>query len=159
MKIENFVCLKAQAGFDARSIRITLATSQPGTMHRFGFEILYYFGSFTIKDHLGTSNIGFTSHQIAICLLLIANCPLQIAYCQLNHYLSAMEIHYRSKDESNRAQREAFLKLTPTERFYAFLELSERMKDFPVKNPPKLKDKGNFVIVIHSNDQDLAKED
>lgn len=57
-----------------------------------------------------------------------------------------MEINFRTKEESNRLRQEEFLKLSPEERFYAFLELSERMKDFPTKAPVKKND--NFIIVI-----------
>ena len=57
-----------------------------------------------------------------------------------------MEINYRTKEKSNRIQQQEFLKLSPAERFYAFLRLSDALRDFPVKNK---KDKsGNFLIVI-----------
>lgn len=44
-----------------------------------------------------------------------------------------MEIHYQSKEESARQQREAFLKLTPSERVASFLALSRKMLKFPTK--------------------------
>lgn len=63
-----------------------------------------------------------------------------------------MEMRFQSKEESNRQQREEFLKLAPIDRFYAFLELSERMKDFPSKfAQDKNRYKNNFKIVIHCN--------
>lgn len=58
-----------------------------------------------------------------------------------------MKISFQTKAESNKQQQTAFLKLTPVERFYAFLELSFRLKDFPQKNKPK-KSSENFVIKI-----------
>jgi hypothetical protein len=58
-----------------------------------------------------------------------------------------MEIKSQTKEDSNREQREAFLKLAPKDRFYAFLDLCENLKKFPVKlrraNAPE-----NFVIEI-----------
>ncbi len=64
-----------------------------------------------------------------------------------------MEMRFQSKEESNRQQREEFLKLAPIDRFYSFLELSERMKDFPTKfDKDKNRHKNNFEIVIHSNE-------
>ncbi len=62
-----------------------------------------------------------------------------------------MEINYRNKDESNRLQEEAFLQLSPAERFYAFLELSERMSRFPVREGHKRPNNKNFLIVIETN--------
>jgi len=59
-----------------------------------------------------------------------------------------MEIKFRTKDESNKAQQEAFLSLTPTERFFSFLKLSYELKDFLVKEPSKTANKDNFEIVI-----------
>ncbi|MAN28575.1 MULTISPECIES: hypothetical protein [Mesonia] len=58
-----------------------------------------------------------------------------------------MKIEFLTKEESNRQQQEEFLKLSPAERFYAFLDLSYRLKDFPHqenKKPPS----DNFVIEI-----------
>jgi hypothetical protein len=67
-----------------------------------------------------------------------------------------MEISFQTKEESNRMQEEEFLKLSPAERFYAFLRLSERMKDFPNKTPIE-RSKDNFQIIIHSK-RDRAME-
>ena len=58
-----------------------------------------------------------------------------------------MEIHFRTKEESNRIQQEEFLKLAPVDRFYAFLDLMYAMKDFPSKERNKNKD--NFVIKLY----------
>ena len=62
-----------------------------------------------------------------------------------------MEINYHNKDESNRLQREAFLRLSLAERFYAFLALSERMPQFPVKERRTKCVNNNFQIVIETN--------
>jgi len=55
-----------------------------------------------------------------------------------------MEVRFQTKEESNQEQRQAFLKLSPIDRFYLFLDLSERMKDFPTKFQPKNSD--NYII-------------
>ena len=60
-----------------------------------------------------------------------------------------MEIKFQTKEESNAEQERAFLALSPAERFYSFLALAERMKDFPTKAKPEKKD--NFLIVIHTD--------
>lgn len=57
-----------------------------------------------------------------------------------------MELKFQTKAESNHQQQVEFLKLSPVERIYAFLQLSERVKDFPVKTSPP--EKGNFLIEI-----------
>ncbi|MBK6266833.1 hypothetical protein JKA74_17450 [Marivirga sp. S37H4] len=62
-------------------------------------------------------------------------------------------MRFQSKEESNKQQREAFLKLAPIDRFYAFLELSEWMKDFPTKfEKDKNRNKNNFEVIIHRNE-------
>lgn len=58
-----------------------------------------------------------------------------------------MEIKFQTKEESNQQQQEAFLKLSKTERFYSFLNLMERMSQFPTKNKID-KNKDNFIIII-----------
>lgn len=64
-----------------------------------------------------------------------------------------MEIKFQTKEESNREQREAFLRLEPKERFYAFLDLCENLKKFPVKSTNKtLSD--NFIIEIKTRGKD-----
>ncbi|MDT7828201.1 hypothetical protein RQM65_05955 [Pricia sp. S334] len=59
-----------------------------------------------------------------------------------------MKVSFRTKEESNREQRDEFLKLPPVERIYAFLDLMDRLKDYPTKAAPKNKD--NFLIEITS---------
>ena len=59
-----------------------------------------------------------------------------------------MEINYRTKEESKKAQKEAFLKLTGAERILKFLELQEAMSLFPTKVK---KDRSeHFVIHLKS---------
>jgi hypothetical protein len=58
-----------------------------------------------------------------------------------------MEIKFQTKEESNQQQQEAFLKLSKVERFYNFLNLMERMTQFPTKNKID-KNKDNFIIII-----------
>ena len=55
-----------------------------------------------------------------------------------------MEVRFQTKEESNCEQREAFLRLSPRDRFYKFLDLSERLNDFPNKFQPKVSEK--FII-------------
>lgn len=57
-----------------------------------------------------------------------------------------MEISFTSKEESKRLQEEAFLKLSPEERFRAFIKLSIFMNGFNTEKPEE--DKGNFVIQL-----------
>ncbi len=57
-----------------------------------------------------------------------------------------MKVLFRTKEESNQEQQAEFLKLRPVERIYAFLNLMERLKDYPTKATPKNKD--NFLIEI-----------
>lgn len=58
-----------------------------------------------------------------------------------------MKITFQTKEESNQKQIDDFLKLSKTERFYKFLQLSESMARFPVKNKVD-KNKNNFIIHI-----------
>ena len=59
------------------------------------------------------------------------------------------KITYRTKEASNRAQEEAFMKLSGYERFYKFLELMLFVNQFPTKNKEReRKERENFVIVI-----------
>jgi len=68
-----------------------------------------------------------------------------------------MEIKFQTKEESNQQQQEAFLKLSKVERFYNFLNLMERMTQFPTKNKID-KNKDNFIIIIPpKNEQILGK--
>lgn len=58
-----------------------------------------------------------------------------------------MEIKFQTKEESNKQQQDNFLKLSKAERIYAFLNLMERMSQFPVKNKID-RSKDNFLIII-----------
>lgn len=59
-----------------------------------------------------------------------------------------MQIKFQTKEESNTAQRVAFLKLSKPERFFRFLDLIRQSKDLPSK---KREDKSaNFQIVFQS---------
>ena len=58
-----------------------------------------------------------------------------------------MEIKFRSKEESKAEQEKAFLALSPAERIYSFIEMMQRMNDFPTKARREKKD--NFVIEIN----------
>lgn len=60
-----------------------------------------------------------------------------------------MEIRFLTKEQSKKQQLEDFLKLSGAERFYRFLELSERISKFPTKAPKKKNN--NFVIEIHKD--------
>jgi hypothetical protein len=65
-----------------------------------------------------------------------------------------MEIKFQSKEESNREQRESFLRLAPKDRFYAFLDLCENLKRFPVNSTNKAPS-DNFIIEIKTHDKNL----
>mgnify|MGYP000618937117 CR=1 FL=1 len=58
-----------------------------------------------------------------------------------------MEIAFQTKEESNKQQAFAFLKLSKTERFYSFLRLMERMRQFTVKNKV-VSSEDNFSIIL-----------
>ncbi len=57
-----------------------------------------------------------------------------------------MEINFQSKEESNKMQREEFLKLTPSQRVSAFFDLLYKLRKYPTH--PKLEKNNNFLIVI-----------
>ncbi len=57
-----------------------------------------------------------------------------------------MEISFTTKEESKRLQEEAFLKLSPEERFKKFIQLSIFMNGFKTEKTEE--DKGNFIIQI-----------
>jgi len=44
-----------------------------------------------------------------------------------------MEITFTTKEESNQRREKDFLKLSPVERIYSFLELVVRVNKFPTK--------------------------
>lgn len=57
-----------------------------------------------------------------------------------------MELSFRTKEESNKVQQEAFLKLSKVERIYSFLWLMERVSQFPTKRANI--STNNFIIEI-----------
>ncbi|WP_026449754.1 hypothetical protein [Aequorivita capsosiphonis] len=57
-----------------------------------------------------------------------------------------MEIRFQTKEESNRQQEEAFLKLSKPERVWRFFELMQKSKSLPVKEPASNSE--NFIINI-----------
>jgi hypothetical protein len=57
-----------------------------------------------------------------------------------------MKITYQDKAQSNEAQEKEFLKLSPIERIYSFIKLSQQLKNFPTKAEKEKKD--NFIIEI-----------
>jgi hypothetical protein len=59
-----------------------------------------------------------------------------------------MEVNFRTKEESNKIQQEEFLKLSPVERYYAFLDLMWSLRHLPIKDKKYKSD--NFQIVIES---------
>lgn len=61
-----------------------------------------------------------------------------------------MEIKFQTKEESNREQRETFLRLAPEDRFYAFLDLCENLRQFPVNSTNKAPS-DNFTIEIKTH--------
>ncbi|MCD8539262.1 MAG: hypothetical protein LRY55_05480 [Leadbetterella sp.] len=67
-----------------------------------------------------------------------------------------MELLFRTKEEANKQQQEHFLSLTPAERFYAFLALSERISRFPTRKRENKAD-NSFVIHIETHGKNLAK--
>ena len=67
-----------------------------------------------------------------------------------------MQLLFRTKEEANKEQEAYFLSLTPVERFYEFLSLSERIAKFPTRKKA-ITDKGNFVINIDTDGKNLAK--
>lgn len=59
---------------------------------------------------------------------------------------TGMRVSFTKKEERNKLQELDFLKLSPEERFYTFLQLSERLQKFPVSK--KRLENGNFLINI-----------
>jgi hypothetical protein len=60
-----------------------------------------------------------------------------------------MEIHFQTKEESNKKQLEDFLKLSKVDRIYSFLGLILKMKQFTTKHEIENKN-NNFVIELKS---------
>lgn len=58
-----------------------------------------------------------------------------------------MKLTFQTKEESNKLQQEAFLRLSKSERVFAFYRLMERIRQFPVKTK-KEKGSANFVIIL-----------
>jgi hypothetical protein len=58
-----------------------------------------------------------------------------------------MEISYTTKEESNQAQRAAFLKLSHTERFSSWLNLMYQSKQIVASKAPE---NDNFIITIQT---------
>lgn len=59
------------------------------------------------------------------------------------------QIAFRTKEESNREQEQAFLALTPHERVLRFFELIRQVKRFKTNHVEEEAKKNNFVIVIN----------
>ena len=57
-----------------------------------------------------------------------------------------MELKFQTKEESNRQQEEAFLKLSKSERVWLFFEMMQKSKSLPVKEKPSKS--SNFIINI-----------
>ncbi|MFV0377644.1 MAG: hypothetical protein ACK5JD_10130 [Mangrovibacterium sp.] len=71
-----------------------------------------------------------------------------------------MKILFRTKEEANREQQEAFLALSPEERFLSFLELSRKILQFPmadgtIKRQPN---PSNFIIRMPDENKSRIKE-
>jgi hypothetical protein len=58
-----------------------------------------------------------------------------------------MELKFNTKETSKREQEEAFLRLSPSERFQRFLELSAQMALFEHRNTDR--HKNNFILERH----------
>lgn len=56
-----------------------------------------------------------------------------------------MQVQFRTKEEANLEQERDFLKLSPIERFYRFLDLMQRINRFPTKAK---NDEHKFIIQI-----------
>lgn len=67
-----------------------------------------------------------------------------------------MEVTFQTKEESNKLQQEAFLKLSGTERVLHFFKLSSRINQLPVKH--KKDTSANFEIVIQLKDNGKSVE-
>ena len=60
--------------------------------------------------------------------------------------IDKMQLKFQTKEESNRQQEEAFLKLPKSERVWLFFELMQKSKSLPVKERPSKPE--NFIINI-----------
>ncbi|MGB0934400.1 MAG: hypothetical protein ACPGU5_08955 [Lishizhenia sp.] len=57
-----------------------------------------------------------------------------------------MKIEYRTKEEGNKAQEEAFLAMTGAERFLAFMQLCAAVNQFPISKEVKKESNNNLVL-------------
>jgi hypothetical protein len=63
-----------------------------------------------------------------------------------------VEIKFTTKEQSNFEQEQAFLKLSPHERFVAFIRLSNQILKLPrLKSKDK---KNNFVLSLYEEEHD-----
>jgi hypothetical protein len=92
---------------------------------------------------LEKSHTSGRADQIALIHALVVN-GLNVA-SELFTIFTDMKIFYGTKEQHKELKQKEFLALTPVERFYAFLRLSERIAEFPTK-AETVKDSGNFVI-------------
>jgi hypothetical protein len=58
-----------------------------------------------------------------------------------------VEIKFTTKEQSNIEQEQAFLKLSPHERFVAFIRLSNQILKLPTRKPQEKKN--NFVVSLY----------
>lgn len=58
-----------------------------------------------------------------------------------------MEIKFTTKEQSNFEQEQAFLKLSPHERFVAFIRLSNQILKLPTRKPQEKKN--NFAVSLY----------
>ena len=63
-----------------------------------------------------------------------------------------MEIRFITKEQSNYEQEQAFLKLSPHERFVAFVRLSNQILKLPRLKPEDKKN--NFVLSLYEEEND-----
>lgn len=63
-----------------------------------------------------------------------------------------MEIKFITKEQSKLEQEQAFLKLSPHERFMAFIRLSNLILKFPTRKP--MEKSNNFVLSLNENTHD-----
>ena len=61
-----------------------------------------------------------------------------------------MEIKFTTKEQSNFEQEQAFLKLSPHERFVAFIRLSNQILKLPTRKPQEKKN--NFVVSLYQEE-------
>jgi len=89
-------------------------------------------------------------------MLQCFNVILLLCYVVTLLYLFEMRILYRTKEEANEEQKNNFLALSPAERFYSFLSLSEKIMQFPGKKVKKIDE--NFIINIGEHGKHLERK-